>query len=361
MVAAWVSRIPAIQATLHLSPGRLGTLLLTSTAGALIAMPLTGWAIHHVGSRAMTIAATVLFCLSLPLLALASSPDWLAAALFIYGATAGAMDVAMNAQGVALEHQYGCPIMSGFHALFSVGGMAGAALGAGAAAIGMAPLPHFIFSAVGFGAIGAAVFGTLMPDKTHENGAHFAFRFTRRLALLGLLGFCILVGEGAMADWSAIYLRNSLGTSAAVAAIGYAVFSGGMTVGRFLGDAAAAKLGRVRLVRHGALLATAGLSIALLTGGVAATMAGFLCVGLGFAGLIPIIFGAGGRTPGVAPGVGIASVTTAGYLGFLAGPPIIGFTAEFTSLRTALAIVAVLSAIAALLAPVVEPTIEEES
>ncbi len=360
VVATWLSRIPAIQAKLSLSPAKLGTVLLASTAGALLAMPLTGWLIHHTGSRLMTIIGTVLFCASLPLMALAPSTLWLAGALFVYGATAGCMDVSMNAQAVTLEHAWGRPIMSSFHGLFSLGAMAGAALGGLAAAEGLSPERHFTAGAAVFGVLALAVFSWLIPDPEHAADAYLGFRFTRQLAGLGLIGFCILLGEGAMADWSAVYLRSSLGTGPGFAAIGYALFSGGMTIGRFAGDGLTEKLGRVRLVRDGSLLATVGLAFALLIGTTWSALIGFAAAGLGFAAIVPLIFAAAGRAPGMSPGAGIASVTTAGWLGFLTGPPLIGFTAEWTSLRIALGAVAVLSAIGAWLAPVVEPTIRSE-
>jgi len=293
-------------------------------------------------------------------MALAPTSLWLAAALFAYGATAGCMDVSMNAQAVTLEHSWGRPIMSSFHGLFSLGAMIGAALGGVAASVGLSPEVHFTCGAVAFALLATAVFPWLVPDPEHTADAQVGFRFTRQLAGLGLIGFCILLGEGAMADWSAVYLRSSLGTGPGFAAAGYALFSGGMTIGRFAGDRLTERLGRVRLVRDGSLLATAGLAFALLIGTTWSALIGFAAAGLGFAAIVPLIFAAAGRVPGIAPGAGIASVTTAGWLGFLTGPPLIGFTAEWTSLRIALGTVAVLSATGAWLAPAVEPTIKSE-
>jgi MFS family permease len=360
VVATWLSRIPAIQAKLALSPARLGSVLLASTVGAMIAMPLTGWLVHHTGSRVMTMVGTTLFCASLPLMSLAPTTWWLAAALFAYGAAAGCMDVAMNAQAVMVEHLRGRPVMSSFHGLFSLGAMGGALIGGLAARTGQGPYVHFTVSAIALGLLAVASFPLLMPDPQHQGDGHLGFRFTRRLAALGLMGFCILLGEGAMADWSAVYLRSSLGTGPGLAAVGYAIFSGGMTIGRFVGDHLTGRLGRVPLVRKGALLASAGLSFALIGGTTWSALIGFAAAGLGFAAIVPLIFAAAGKTPGMTPSAGIASVTTAGWLGFLTGPPLIGFTAEWTSLRTALAVVAALSLVGAWLAPVVEPTIEAE-
>jgi predicted MFS family arabinose efflux permease len=354
IVASWVSRIPAIQSALHLSPAKLGTLLLAATAGSLIAMPLTGVLIHKAGSRTMVIFTTAAFCLTLPPIALAGSAIALAGALFLFGASAGAMDVAMNVEAAALENRYSRPIMSAFHGLFSVGGMLGSGLGGAFAQAGFSPQLHFSISMIAFGVLAAAVMAWLPPGSSDASGT-LAFRFTRALWLLGALGFCILVGEGAMADWTGVYLRNSLGTSPALAALGYSVFSATMAIGRFAGDWLALRVGKVPLVRAGALLATAGLTGALLIGDTRAALIGFACVGAGFSTIIPIVFGAGANVHGIAPGAGVAAVTTAGYLGFLIGPPLIGFTAEYTSLRLALGVVAVLSLVASLLAPAAAP------
>jgi fucose permease len=264
------------------------------------------------------------------------------------------MDVSMNVEAAVLENRYGRPIMSAFHGLFSVGGMVGSAIGGVFAEAGYSPQLHFSLGAIAFGALGACVMAWLPPGSSDASGS-LAFRFTRELWLLGALGFCILVGEGAMSDWTGVYLRNYLGTSPGIAALGYAVFSAAMAIGRFAGDWLAIRVGKVRLVRAGALLAAAGLTGALLIGDTRAALIGFACVGAGFSTIIPIVFGAGANVNGVAPGAGVAAVTTAGYLGFLIGPPLIGFTAEYTSLRLALGVVAVLSLVASFLAPAAAP------
>jgi predicted MFS family arabinose efflux permease len=297
----------------------------------------------------MVILTTLAFCFALPLIAITSSAATLAAALFFFGASAGSMDVAMNVEGAALEGRYGRPIMSAFHGLFSVGGMLGAALGGAIAASGLTPISHFTWGAVFF-AILTVVCIPWIPIGASDVGSALGFRFTRTLFLLGALAFCILVGEGAMADWAALYLHNSLGTGPGTAALGYAVFSATMSIGRLTGDRLAVRIGRIRIVRVGSLIAAAGLAGALLFATVPAAMIGLACVGAGFSTIIPIVFGAGANVKNVAPGAGVAAVTTAGYLGFLLGPPLIGFTAEYTSLRTALAVVVVLSLIGSMLA-----------
>ena len=349
VVSAWVSRIPAIQAEHHLSPARLGTVLLAISAGSMLSMPVAGRLGHAFGSRIVVICSTMMFCGSLPLIALAPDVIWLAAALAYFGASAGAMDVSMNAEGVALERNNGRPIMSSFHALFSIGGMAGSALGGWAASAGFAPLPQLAASAVTFAAISLTVFGWL-PRAVVEERAQFSFHFTRRLAAIGLLAFCVLVGEGAMADWTAVYLHTGIGTGPGTAAAGYAVFSAFMAAGRIAGDRLTEVAGRVRLARTGTLVAAIGLASALAIANLPASLIGFACVGAGFAAIVPLVYAAAGRLPNVDHNAAIAAVSVAGYTGFLIGPPLIGITAEYTSLRIALGIVVTLAVIASTLA-----------
>ncbi len=349
VVATWVSRIPAVQSSLQLSPAVLGSILLALAGGSILAMPLTGSLIHREGSRRLVTATSLFFCLALPLLTLPSSPPLLALSLFVFGAAAGAMDVAMNVEAAAFEKRRGKPVMSSFHGLFSVGGMLGAAIGGGLAQSGLSVGAHFILACLCLSTVVLTI-SPWLPGGSSQSESTLTFRFTRELWLLGGIAFCVAVGEGAMADWTALYLRNSLATSVGIAALGYAVFSAFMAGGRFLGDHLTTRLGRKRLVQRGALLAGLGVCAALFTEFSWMALLGFGLVGAGFSAIIPILFGAGARVKGVAPGVGVASVTTTGYFGFLLGPPLIGFTAELTSLRIALALVALLCGLAFLLA-----------
>jgi len=349
VVASWVSRIPAIQSALALSPAVLGTVLLAITAGALVAMPATGALVHRFGSRRLVILATVFFCLTLPLLSLADSAFELALALFVFGSAAGGMDVSMNVQAAEFERKKGRPVMSSFHGLFSVGGMLGSAIGGAMAQRGLAAGTHFVLAGPSFLVLACSVLSWLSAGSSRSESS-VTLRFDRRIWVLGAIGFCILIGEGAMADWTAVYLHSSLGTSPGLAALGYGVFSACMAGGRFLGDWLTEVLGPVRLVRIGSILAAFGMAAAILTANVPLALVGFGLVGAGFSTIIPIIFGAGASVEGLTPGAGVAAVTTAGYLGFLLGPPLIGWTAQLTSLRTALGFVTILSLVAAVLA-----------
>lgn len=352
VVGNWLSRIPAVRDKLHLSPAVLGLSLLGAAVGALISMPLSARLCSAFGSKAITRATSLAFCASLPLPALASSPLLLFCALLAYGAAAGAMDVAMNTQGAEVEHLRQKPTMSSFHALFSIGGMLGSGCGALAARERIPLLAHLAVAAVVL-AVGVALAGPwLSPgrEKPHDASFHLG---SLRGALVGLsvISFCILLGEGAMADWSAVYVADLRTATPAIAALGYAVFSAAMASGRLAGDAITARFGAVRVVRYGSLLSAAGLCAALAVGGVIAAMVGFACVGLGFASIFPNMCSAAARQPGIPPEAAIAAVSVTGYLGFLVGPPSIGALASMSSLRAALLLVALLSIAASVLAP----------
>jgi predicted MFS family arabinose efflux permease len=364
--ATWVSRIPVVQDRLHLSNSALGLALLAISGAGMIAMPLTGLLVARVGSRATVRIAVMLYCLALLLPAIAENIYELVAALFAIGALFGTMNVSINSQAVIVEKAYGRPIMSSFHALFSLGGMAGAALGGVMASLGVSMLPHFLGAAALLGTAAMLTVPSMLPDpvkKSVHPSAHLKTTSPPKrspflhptLLVLGTVTFCVLVGEGAMADWTAVYLHRALGTGLGFAAAGYATFSLAMTGGRLLADRITAKIGPVRFVRYGASLAAIGLAIGLLSHIPLIALLGFGCAGAGFSGIVPILFSAGGRTPGIPSSVGISAVATMGFVGFLIGPPAIGFAADMTSLSWALGIVVVASVIAALLAPMVNP------
>ena len=352
--ATWVSRIPEVQETLGLTPATLGAALMGLGVGSFVAMPVAGWLIARMGSRRV-VAGTALACAALLApLAFASNAVLLGVALALLGAAMGAMDVAMNAQGVELEHRVGRPILSGFHALFSLGGMSGAATGGAIAAGGVSIAIHFASAAVLLGVVAVAVLPSLIETPPPTGEAAGRLRLSPALVGLSVLAACFFISEGAMADWTPVYLSSVLGSGPGVAAAGYAVFSAAMTIGRLSGDWLTVRIGRARIVRMGALLAAAGLAAALLVGTVPVALVGFVCVGAGFSVAVPLVFSAAGRLDSRSAGPGLAAVTTAGYLGFLAGPPVIGFVAQAFTLPLALVLVVMLALVGAALAGVVE-------
>ncbi len=350
-IASWAAHVPTIKQKFGLSEAVLGMALLAVAVGSVGALLFGGGLVARCGSRAVTIAGAFGFCAALPLLLLAPTFPLLLPVLALFGACIGAMEVAANVQALGIEERYRRPIMSTFHALFSVGGLLGAA-GAGLAlARGVAPAAHLIGVALGLAALTAAGMRHLLPAAAGERHAGPAIALpTGPLVGLSVLAFFCLVAEGAMADWSAVYLRDRLGADPGFAAAGYAAFSVAMAAGRFGGDALRARLRAVPLVRASGIIAAVGLGLALIVAQPLATLAGFACVGLGLANIVPVLFAAAGRTPGAAPGAGIAAVASVGYFGFLVGPPLIGFVAQLTSLAGGLGLVVVLLALIALLA-----------
>ncbi|HEX6012086.1 MAG TPA: MFS transporter [Geminicoccaceae bacterium] len=333
---SWAPHIPLVQERLALGPALLGAALLATAVGALCAMVLTGAVIARVGSAPVTKASAVMMCACLPLAALAPSLGWLVAALALLGAANGAMDVAMNAHGVAVERRLERPIMSSLHGMFSLGGLLGA--GVGAVLLGwLPPAAHVLAAAAVLIAATAVAAAHLLPGSadTGAAGAHFVFPGRATLGL-GALAFLVMMTEGAALDWSAAYMRGDLGASPSVAALGFAAFSAAMAAGRSGGDRLRRRIGAAALVRGSALVAGVGLGLALLIATPAAAVAGFACAGLGLSNAVPVLFGAAGRMPGQAPGTAIAATATVGYLGFLAGPPVIGFAAEAATLGAAL-------------------------
>lgn len=345
--ASWVVRIPAVQERLALSEGPLGIALLGAAVGLLISTPLTGWVVARLGSRPLVGVTSLLVSLVLLPLALAPNLPLLVLANVAGGTVAGALDVSMNAQAVAVEKGYARPIMSSFHAAFSFGGLAGAASGGLVASLGVGVFPHLAGIAALSAAAAVVAYRSLLPANVDAGGAGGGPAFarpTRGLLGLGVISFCVLLGEGAMADWSAVYLRGTLETGPGLAAAGYAAFSLMMATGRLAGDGLTERLGPARLVRAGAVVAAGGLGLALILGHPLVALAGFACAGAGFSIVFPTALSAAGRTEGVAAGPAIAAISTAGYLGFLIGPPTIGFAAEALGLGAALFFVVILSA-----------------
>ncbi len=350
VLGSWVARIPAVQNSLQLDDARLGISLLSTSVGAILAMPATGWLIREWGNpQVMRIAATVV-CVSLPLLPVAPTMPLLMLSLLIFGIGFGLLDVSMNVQAVTVEEGYARPIMSTFHGVFSVGGLLGAAIAGVVAGVGVPPFTHLLGVALVLLVLIAVASRSLMAACSAEDGTPVFAVPPRALLGLGILSFCVLFGEGAVADWSAVYLENVLGSTAAVAAAGYAASSLAMAGMRFAGDSLTRNFGPVRLVRVGSLVAGLGMTAALLSGTVPAALVGFAGVGAGLAVAFPIALGAGGRTPGMASGTAIGAVATAGYTGLLVGPPLIGFISDRAGLRSGLALVAVLCFVTALLA-----------
>jgi MFS family permease len=348
-LANWIARIPDVKLQLGLSDQLLGIVLFFAAIGALVAQPAVGWLIGRVGSRRMTTIMLFAFCVSIMLPGLAGSAPALMAALFVVGACSGGLDVAMNAQAALVEQDYGRPIMTSFHGLWSIGGLAGAALGGLFAARAVPVETHLLGCGLVALAVAALAVRGLLPDAATHDPAGPSFALPPRALLgLGLIAFGVLLCEGAVADWSAVYLREGLGSAPGVAASGYAVFSLLMAAGRLTGDTLALRLGPALVLRGGGALVALGIGLAVAGGVPALAIVGFGLVGAGLACSFPLLLSAAARTPGVAASTAIAAIATAGYTGFLVGPPLLGSLAEAITLRWALGLLGLIGVAVAL-------------
>jgi MFS family permease len=357
LFASWASRIPALSDHVGATNGVLGLALLAPAAGAITAMPVVGRLLQGRSSRTFCQAAMAALMAAVVLPALAGSVAALAAALFFVGVANSTLDLVMNAQGVTIERRMRQPILSSLHAAFSFGGFAGAGLGALAAGLSISPLPHLAAAAFLFGIPGLIATGALLAQDEDVDAHAPRLRWTRlpsRLALLGAACFFCLMAEGGASDWSAKLVRDDLAGSAALGAVAYAVFSLTMGTGRLIADRLWARWGSVGLLRRSGALAGLGLAVGLAPGTAPMAIAGFGALGLGLAGVVPTLFRAGAGEPGVSTGPALAVVSSLGYLGFLAGPPLIGGVAQLTSLRLACGLLALAGLVVVLLAPSAE-------
>jgi fucose permease len=337
-IGTWVAQIPWVQERFDLSKSAMGLVITGMAIAVILAFPIAGQAIVRHGSERIVWVGGVATSLAIMLPVLAPHPIAVALGLFVLGGSSATQDVAMNSHGVKVEHDLGKPIMSSLHAGWAFGGMAGAGLAALFHALDVDPR---ISVAVASVLLLSLLFATARrighgSAAEGDDAPNFALP-SRGVVLLAVLCLLVMVTEGAMADWGGLYLRQDLGASAALAALAYSFFTAGMTLGRVVGDAVNKRIGPVALLRWGALLTGLPLAAMLLIGQPAAALVGLFLVGLGVANGVPLMFSAAGRQPDTPPGPGIAAVSSMGSLGFLAGPPVIGFLADAISLPWALA------------------------
>jgi MFS family permease len=351
----WVARIPAIKQNLQLSDGLLGIALLAAPAGLVLVVLLAGRIVDRVGSRAPTMAAGLCVAVLPVGLGLAPNVALLMAALCAFGLAGGMLDVAMNAQAVHIERGYGRPLMTSFHACYSFGGLAGALFGGLFAWAGVSPAVNFLAAGAPLAVVALVAGRWLLRERTGQDAGlpgagrrtghagAAASRWSLPILVLGLLALCSLLGEGSADGWSAVYLHDSLRTSAGFAALGYAAFSVTMAFGRLTGDRLATRFGPVALVRWCGLLAAAGLAVALISASPAGALAGFAVFGAGLSCTFPQLLSAAGNADPLRPANGIARVAGMGYLGMLGGPVLIGGFASVLGLPLALGVPVILA------------------
>jgi fucose permease len=337
-IGLWVAHIPWVQERFDLSKSALGLVLVGMALAVILAFPVAGQAIVRHGSERIVWVGGIACALAVNLPVLAPHPLLVALGLALLGGSSATQDVAMNSHGVKVQKDLRRPIMSSLHAGWAFGGMAGAGFAAACAALGVDARVTVAIGSLLLLALLYASASRIGHGSAAEGDDAPGFTLPARgVVVLAVLCFLVMVTEGAMADWGGLYLRGDLGASAALAALAYTFFTGGMTAGRVVGDWVNHRIGPVALLRWGALLTGVPLGAMLLIGQPAAALIGLFLVGLGVSNGVPLMFSAAGRQPDTPPGPGIAAVSSMGSLGFLAGPPVIGVLADAVSLPWALA------------------------
>lgn len=346
--ASWVAHIPHVKAVLHLSNAGLGLALFGAPAGSVLATLVCGRLLGHLGSAIVVRAALLGYSLAGIGVGVAGSPLTLAAALALWGIFQGTLDVAMNTQGITVEHAARRSLMSGLHAGWSIGSFTGAGLGALGVAAGVSLSAQLAVLGPVAGALALWASRHLLADVAappeHHSRRLLASLRQRGVLILGLMGLAAMLCEGAAADWSAVYLRGTLGISPGLAGAGFAVFSAAMVAVRLAGDRLLSRYAPRVLLPVLGLIATAGMAIALAVGAPAAALAGLATLGLGVGLVVPTALSAAARVAGITPGNAIAAVSAIGWIGFVGGPPVIGRIAQLVSLPWALALLPVLTA-----------------
>ncbi len=359
LMGTWVVNIPAIEERVGISHATLGGLLVLLGLGAFIGMQVAGRLTDRLGARTVVPATAVLCSAALVLPGLPREPWALAAALLVFGFWNGCLDVSMNAHAVHVEKAYGRPVMSAFHATFSVGGVLAALVGAAAASAGLSPAAGMAT----MGALGIVIalvsarallpIAPTAPAGQVEHAPAAERRGVgRRIWILAALALMVMLCEGAANDWSALHLKDVLGAPASIAAFAYGTFAATMTIGRLLADRLVARFGSMAILRYGAATAAVGIAIVTVSPWIWAAFAGWALFGLGLSGCVPQLFSAAGHADPAAAGANVSRVAGLGYVGMLAGPAAIGWLTHLVALNHAFVLLILLCAITAVAAGV---------
>ena len=348
--ASWASRIPDVKEFLKLGDAALGAVLFAMPIGSLSALPVAGLIINKFGSRKIALFSMLFYCVSMPLLGYADTTLQLAIALFIFGFGGDMLNISMNVQAVNVEKMQQRSIMSSFHAVFSVGFMVGAALGGFIDSENVSVFNHLTF--IGFSdlLVGILIYRFLIKTDQQTDNAQPLFALPDRgLVLLGIIAFCGMLSEGAMADWSTLYYKQVLNNSSGFATAGFTAFSVMMVIGRVFGDKIVNSFGLRKTLLINCLIVFLGMIIALISLNPISIVIGFGVTGLGLSTIVPLIYSEAGHSKTMSAGVALAAISTVGIGGFLLGPVLIGFLSEFSSLRIALSSLIILGLLGAFL------------
>ena len=342
--SAWASRIPDIKGALQLTDAALGSILFALPAGQLTAMPFSGKLVTHFGSKKVLRICLVLYAICLTNMGLATQPWHLAVALFFFGVCGNMCNISVNTQAIGAEKLYGRPIMTSFHGVWSTAGFTGAAISFLLVSQHISPYMHFWIVAI------TVFIAVVLSQRYLQSGRSsvkpekkkFFSKPNGALVQLGIIGFCSMASEGAMFEWSGVYLKQVVGAPEKLTMIGFGAFMVMMASGRFLGDKLIQQFGRKSMLRISGIMVSSGLFISVLFPYLLTTIIGFLIVGLGVSSIVPMVYSSAGKIPKIPPGIALASVSSISFLGFLIGPPLIGYIAEISSLRYSFAVIGLL-------------------
>ncbi len=341
--ASWASRIPDIKTALLLSDAQLGTLLFMLPLGQLITMALSGRLVTVYGSNKVLQFAAPCYVIVLMGIGLVSQSWHLGLGLFLFGVVGNMCNISVNTQGVLAENLYSKPIMSSFHGAWSIAGFVGALIALLMINLSVGPFAHFCVIA---GLVWTSIllnYKHLVPGKApHQAKRKIFVKPQGALLKLGIIGFCCMATEGAMFDWSGVYFKEVVKAPTSLIVLGYASFMVMMAIGRFIGDWAIRRLGRRTILQISGIFIFTGMAIAVLLPNIITATIGFMLVGLGVACVIPTVYSVSGQNEKVPPGIALAMVSSVSYLGFLMGPPLIGYIAELANLQYSYAVVGII-------------------
>ena len=357
--ATWASRIPDIKTTLQLSEGDLGTILFALPLGQLVIMPFSGKLVSHFGSHRMLVFSLLFYVFSLTNLGLATNAWQLSAGLFVFGIFGNLSNIAVNTQGVYTEVLFKKTIMSAFHGMWSFAGFMGALVGLAMLAFKLTPYIHFVI-------VGGIVFLMMAFNFKFLIKAKETIKVKKKkifskpdsaLLWLGIIGFCSMASEGVMFDWSGVYFKDVVKAPGPLVILGYTSFMIMMAGGRFLGDTLIRKFGRKKVLKISGIMISTGLFTAVFFPYIIPATLAFMLVGLGVSTIVPTVYSLAGKNPNVSPSIALTTVSSVSFLGFLMGPPIIGYIAELSNLRFSFAFIGVFGVLIAFMVSKIE-TIE---
>ncbi|MES2109583.1 MAG: MFS transporter [Bacteroidota bacterium] len=347
--SSWASRIATVQQNLGLTDAGLGAVLFSLPVGLMLSLPFSGWAITKVGSKKVLLGAIIVYAICLSFLGLAQNAFQLIICLVCFGFSSNAVNISVNTQAVTAERMYERPIMASFHGLWSLAGFVGAGIGTAMIANHINPFRHFITVLVIL-TTGVTVASRYLADDTGvpkgKGGVALSLRERLRqmmpLLTLGSIAFCSMICEGAMFDWSVIYFKKVVIAPIALQGAGFTAFMLTMAAGRFVADLFAGRFGLKRTLQVSGSLTVTGLLIAVVFPHLYTAMAGFMLVGVGVSSVVPMVYSAAGKSKTMSAGVALAAVSTIGFVGFLVGPPVIGFIAGLATLRASFVFIAIM-------------------